>query len=228
MTYVISDIHGCYPEFMTLLERAKFNPKKDVLYVLGDVVDRGDSPMECLKYVMNTKNVHLLIGNHEQMMMDYYDGKDRFVWQINGCEDTEKQFRVLPESEKEKILSYLHKRPLYKTISVNGQRYFLSHAGLDVSKPFCRQERDVLIWNREEFYGAKALKNYICLFGHTQTFYITPKICSVWFDPKHHDKIGIDCGCAYGGALALLRLEDMEIFYIKSQRGRYYRYRLAK
>jgi hypothetical protein len=43
--------------------------------------------------------------------------------------------------------------------------------------------------------------------------------CSVWFDTRHNDKICIDCGCVYGGALAALRLDDGKIFYVKSNRG---------
>ena len=42
MTYCISDIHGCYDEFMALLEKIAFNPAADTLYVLGDVIDRSD------------------------------------------------------------------------------------------------------------------------------------------------------------------------------------------
>ena len=38
MTYVISDIHGNYEKFQSILSQIKFSDK-DVLYVLGDVVD---------------------------------------------------------------------------------------------------------------------------------------------------------------------------------------------
>ena len=33
------------------------------------------------------------------------------------------------------------------------------------------------------------------------------------------DKVCIDCGCVYGGALAALRLDDGNVFYVKSSRG---------
>ena len=38
-TYVMSDIHGCYSELMKMLEKIKFDPKKDELIIAGDIID---------------------------------------------------------------------------------------------------------------------------------------------------------------------------------------------
>ena len=46
-TYVISDIHGEYWKFMELLDMIHFSDE-DILYVLGDVVDRGKNPVKTL------------------------------------------------------------------------------------------------------------------------------------------------------------------------------------
>ena len=43
-TYVISDIHGEYERFMELLEEIELKDT-DTLYVLGDVLDRGEHPI---------------------------------------------------------------------------------------------------------------------------------------------------------------------------------------
>lgn len=40
MHYVISDIHGCYNEYIKALKKVNFNDN-DTLYVLGDCIDRG-------------------------------------------------------------------------------------------------------------------------------------------------------------------------------------------
>ena len=40
MTYAMSDIHGCYDKFAAALEKISFS-SNDILYILGDVVDRG-------------------------------------------------------------------------------------------------------------------------------------------------------------------------------------------
>ena len=39
MTYVVSNLHGHLEEYKALLQTIKFNADRDVLYVLGDIVD---------------------------------------------------------------------------------------------------------------------------------------------------------------------------------------------
>jgi serine/threonine protein phosphatase 1 len=229
-TYAISDLHGCYEEFMALLEQIKFNSDNDVIYILGDVIDRGDKPIDCLNFIRKAKHIHLLMGNHEVIMLDYYDRKDRRTWLHNGCESTIEQLNALSEAERNKIFAYVRKRPYYKTITVNGRRYFLSHAGLDISLPFTRQTKKTLTWSRDEFYREKALNSHICIFGHTPTPNLNTDLyveedederenCSIWLDNRHNDKICIDCGCVFGGALSALRLDDGAVFYVESKRG---------
>jgi len=211
---------------MALLKLIQFNPPTDTIYILGDAIDRGDNPVECLNFIINTENIHFIMGNHEQMMLDYFDNKNilrqamnRHVWFNNGGEKTFNQLKRLG-SRQDEALSYIRSRPYYKTVNINKKQYFLSHAGLDASLPFNRQRQKALLWSREEFYDKKALKSHICIFGHTPT----PNLhvgfdCSIWFDKEYNDKICIDCGCAYGGALAAIRLDDEKGFYAKSSSG---------
>ena len=226
--YTISDIHGCYDEFMALLEQIQFNPEHDTLYVLGDVVDRGEKPLDCLRYIMRTKNVHFLLGNHEDMMLAYYDDPSSagaIRWYRNGYQTTLAQFNELSETERCKILAFIKKSPLYKTVKLKDRRYFLSHAGLDPSKSFNKQTSEDLTWSRKEFYSAKALDKYSVIFGHNITPFLRESMnedkhdCSIWFDKTYSDKICIDGGCVYGGALIALRLDDEAVFYVKSSRG---------
>ena len=223
MIYCISDIHGCYDDFMDLLEQIKFDMSNDTIYILGDMIDRGDKPVDCINYIMNTRNVYFINGNHEQMMLDYYN-KDDDLWFYNGNEETLQQLTCLHESQFDRIFSFISEAPYYKTVEVNEKQYFLSHAGLCVSVPFESQKERDLVWSRENFYEYKALENYTCIFGHTPTPYLRDSLnCAVWFDTNHYDKICIDCGCVYGGALAAIRLDDGKIFYVKSRSEQIYR-----
>ena len=70
MIYAASDLHG-YPldDFLRLLEKAEFGDG-DVLYILGDVIDRnGDGGVAMLRWIMTRPNVRLLMGNHEDMLL---------------------------------------------------------------------------------------------------------------------------------------------------------------
>lgn len=68
MTYVMSDIHGDLTGFQAMLEKINFS-ENDVLYILGDVIDRGLEGIAILQQIMATPNMVLLLGNHEHMMI---------------------------------------------------------------------------------------------------------------------------------------------------------------
>jgi serine/threonine protein phosphatase 1 len=61
----MSDIHGCYDEFMGMLEKILFSDT-DTLIIAGDYIDRGPKSYEMLRWI-ETKpdNVILLMGNHD-------------------------------------------------------------------------------------------------------------------------------------------------------------------
>ena len=221
MTYCISDIHGCYDEYLRLLEKIEFS-EADTLYILGDVVDRGYAIMDCLNHAMQAKNIYCLKGNHEQQMLEYYDGAGN-NWPRLGGGNTVSQAAVhFDDGQWRAIVSKIRSWPLYKVIKINGKRFFLSHAGIDPQKTLREQTPDDLTWGRQSFYRAIGMKGHICVFGHTPTPVIRDydDNCAVWFDEKHRDKVCIDCACVYGGALAALRLEDGKVFYAESLRKR--------
>lgn len=51
-TYVMSDIHGCYDEFIALLEKIAFNHQHDQLYLVGDLINRGPKSLAVMEYLM--------------------------------------------------------------------------------------------------------------------------------------------------------------------------------
>ncbi|MBR6834691.1 MAG: metallophosphoesterase, partial [Oscillospiraceae bacterium] len=51
MVYVMSDIHGEYDKYRRMLEKIRFSDN-DILYILGDVVDRGPEPAKILLDMM--------------------------------------------------------------------------------------------------------------------------------------------------------------------------------
>lgn len=82
---VISDIHGSYNYFMTLLKANKivndslnWNWGNGHLVIIGDVFDRGPYVTECFWLIKKLEdqavrkggNVHLLLGNHERLILN--------------------------------------------------------------------------------------------------------------------------------------------------------------
>lgn len=71
--YIMSDIHGCYDDFCSMLEKIKFSDI-DQLIMAGDYIDRGKQSYEMLKWIEQCpSNVLLLRGNHEEEFAAYVD-----------------------------------------------------------------------------------------------------------------------------------------------------------
>ena len=94
MRYIMSDLHGCFDEFKKMLELIHFS-EDDELYIIGDIIDRGPEPIPLLQYIMNQKNIYVIMGNHEDMMINAIKSRSYDLWFYNGGEITNKQFKKL-------------------------------------------------------------------------------------------------------------------------------------
>ena len=98
--YVMSDIHGCYTEFIEMLQKINFGDD-DELYVLGDIFDRGPQPLKVLDYILDKKNIQMIKGNHEKMFEDAIINDDYMLWYVNGGYVTHSQLLERGETEIE-------------------------------------------------------------------------------------------------------------------------------
>lgn len=67
--YVIGDLHG---KLGTYLDAVSILNDEDILYVLGDVIDRGNRGILILQDMMSRANVKLILGNHEWQFIECY------------------------------------------------------------------------------------------------------------------------------------------------------------
>ena len=118
MNYVISDIHGCYEQYMKLLDKIHFS-ERDTLYLLGDLVDRGPEPMEVVKDVMRRKNVVTIMGNHDYRalrILERFDPHGTIInsedlltckyWIKDGGKSTVQGFLNMSLHERSEFLDY--------------------------------------------------------------------------------------------------------------------------
>jgi serine/threonine protein phosphatase 1 len=67
-----------------LLALADFDPGRDLLWSLGDLVDRGPYSPDCLA-LLEEPWFHAIRGNHEQLMLDAaLDSSTWLIWTLNG------------------------------------------------------------------------------------------------------------------------------------------------
>lgn len=64
--YCIGDLHGCYSEFMRLLDKIDFDESRDTLWLTGDLIGRGPEPLKTLSFIIDHKDrIHPVLGNHD-------------------------------------------------------------------------------------------------------------------------------------------------------------------
>lgn len=234
MIYVMSDLHGCLKEFLKMLDLIGFSTN-DELYIIGDVIDRGASPIKLLRLIMDTPNMHLILGNHELMMRNSICNpslsdkeKERFmkteavmqnrnVWLKNGGVVTERQYSKLKWEDKIKVYHYLNSLPMMKEVQVQNTAYLLIHGGIYEGFKEDYEEGNLsedILWS----YFPRLNEEDVIIPGKTVVVGHTPTSC-YGYDNKIisvGDKRLIDCGCVFGYSLGCLCMDDEECFYVKN------------
>jgi len=231
MIYVTSDLHG-YPleKFQMLLKKVNFSDN-DYCFVLGDVIDRGNEGIKTLRWLLQQPNIQIIMGNHEAMLLScefLFDeitdfsienlSKDKLdifsLWVDNGAKPTLDELTKLNHKAVAYIIDAIREFPLYETVSVSGKDFLLTHSGLGnfrKEKKINSYTTEELLWNRPKMSDVY-YEDFITVFGHTPTHFLDETsikraiITDTWID--------IDTGAACGFAPMLLRLDDMEEFYI--------------
>lgn len=233
--YVTSDLHGLpLADLKRLLNIVSFNDG-DWLFVLGDVIDRqNDGGIAILKWLLEQPNAQLILGNHEAMLLscDFVfdeitdENIENFTkekmellmnYTHNGGDVTLKELRSLMQAEPDTlddILDYLREAPIYETVNVGNKDFLLVHSGLDnfdKNKKLSDYAADELIWAcpkiTDEYFD-----DVITVFGHTPT--MSYNHANKGKILKTKTWIDIDVGVPYGNSPALLRLDDLEEFYL--------------
>lgn len=131
--YVLSDVHGHKAALDEALGLASPGDS-DAIYVLGDMVDRGPEPLGVIQLVRSLPNAHVLMGNHERMLVDILretGDMDSFTWALNGGVATALGLDALDKDELAELVDWVEALPLFDVVDTATRRYILVHAGID-------------------------------------------------------------------------------------------------
>lgn len=233
MIYVMSDLHGEYEKYKAMLDKIQFSDEDD-LYILGDVMDRGERPFSILRDMAARDNVYPILGNHELMAMDMLEKlmvhitednyntymtvdmmKALMEWQTDGGNPTMTEFRKLSVDEQMDLLDYMKDFEPYAVVDAGDKTFVLVHAGLknfSPEKALSDYTLDELTFCRPDFEKAYFTDSSVyVVMGHTPTLAINGK-AEIY---KSSRNICIDCGASFpGGRLACLCLDTMEVYYV--------------
>jgi bis(5'-nucleosyl)-tetraphosphatase (symmetrical) len=119
-TYAIGDIQGCFDSFQHLLDLIRFDPARDRLWLVGDLVNRGPHSLETLRFVKSLgKAAITVLGNHDLHLVMLAEGYSK-------QRDDDTLDEILAAPDREELLAWLRRRPMMHV--ENG--FALVHAGL--------------------------------------------------------------------------------------------------
>lgn len=237
-TYVMSDLHGNYEAYQKMLAKINFQ-QEDMLYILGDILDRGPNPIQIILDLMKRPNVEIIAGNHCVMACECFkfllseiteenisqiDGaviEKLLNWQENGAKTTMDEFYQCDKALQKEIVEFISDFEVYDEIEVGDKTFVLVHAGLKNFSPdreLWDYDLNELVWERAD-YEQRYFEDKYVITGHTPTMLIQNNTAPGFiYQANHH--IAIDCGCSFpGGRLGCLRLEDMKEFYVEENDG---------
>lgn len=124
-TYAIGDLQGCHAEFVTLLETLSFDPRRDCLWVAGDLVNRGPESLACLRELHALgAAVRVVLGNHDLHLLAVARGGGRL-------KRADTLAAILDAPDCETLLDWLQSQPLWVDDgSGSERRTLMTHAGL--------------------------------------------------------------------------------------------------
>ncbi|CAM8761693.1 Metallophosphoesterase [Burkholderia pseudomallei] len=153
--FVVGDLHGCVDPLRALLHTVRFDPARDRLFSVGDLVDRG-AQSEAALALLERPWFHCVLGNHEDVLCSVADGRlPMSVWQRIGGEWA----ADLPAATLARHARRLRELPLVRVVGEGDARFNVLHAeffGSDADLDRGDYAPDVitrLLWGRELAYG---------------------------------------------------------------------------
>lgn len=119
-TYVVGDIQGCFHELEQMLEMIEFDNQKDKLWLVGDLVNRGEDSLKVLRLVKSMGDAAItVLGNHDLHLLAVAAG----VAELHHSDTLDE---ILSAPDREELLTWLrHQRMLHVQ-----DNFVLLHAGL--------------------------------------------------------------------------------------------------
>jgi|AntAceMinimDraft_18_1070375.scaffolds.fasta_scaffold00017_16 predicted phosphodiesterase len=230
--FIMSDIHSQYDLFIEALKKAAFDIENmdHILIIGGDVLDRGTTGHNTIKYIEELivkKRVIGVLGNHDLFLVDIIKGTYRLnkvLWNIskNGFIETLQlgfsknihNLDVTKELIEEFRKNFKIKYPLFVKwimslpLYLEYENHVIVHGFIDFSlKNWRDTDEHFAIWDRGYNRKIPDSFNKLLIFGHTPNHNINNQN-DIIYDAK---KIMIDGGAASNHQINVLKLKENEI-----------------
>jgi serine/threonine protein phosphatase 1 len=221
--FAIGDIHGCNKKLVALLERIPADKNTDLLVFMGDYINRGPDSRRVLDTLLHVKatydHVVFLMGNHEQLLLDYAETGDvetLHMLRTMGVEATVTSYGSSMRRLRDLSCMPWEHQEFLQTLEFSfvAGRYLFTHADMDEEKLALAKTRSDSLesqrYTEASLLASRRLaREDICLMGHIVVFghlpFENPLVMT--------DRIGIDTGAVYGNYLTAVELPDLRFYH---------------
>mgnify|MGYP005843135685 CR=1 FL=1 len=204
--FLLGDLHGMHEAFGQALKACGFDPQRDRVISVGDLIDRGPDSPACLR-LLEEPWFHAVRGNHEQLMLDVLDGReDPALWTINGGDwslaaDLDGELAGPVAQARNLPHALTLERPDAAAIGVTHAEYPRSDWAEIEQAAQDEHDRQAMLWGRRVIKGGRRQDTAnVALTVHGHTPIEAPlRLGTALF---------IDTGAVYGGSLTLLTVEQ--------------------
>ncbi|MCW9023257.1 MAG: symmetrical bis(5'-nucleosyl)-tetraphosphatase [Gammaproteobacteria bacterium] len=103
--YAIGDLQGCCDDLQRLLDKIKFDPRKDKIWLVGDLISRGPQSLETLRYLISLGDAVIsVLGNHDLHMLAVDAG-------VKTTKDPSLH-DILNAKDRRELMDWLRRHPL--------------------------------------------------------------------------------------------------------------------
>lgn len=122
-TYAIGDIQGCYHSLRRLLDKLDYQPGKDRLWLVGDLVNRGPDSLSVMRWALDHQSdITCVLGNHDLHLLGLAHGVRGIGKKDTGL------IPILEAHDRDEIVNWLSALPLL--VHSEQSDVVLAHAGL--------------------------------------------------------------------------------------------------
>ncbi|NRH20521.1 hypothetical protein HOO68_00545 [Candidatus Gracilibacteria bacterium] len=211
-TLFIGDVHGCYTELLSLVEKIGLTPE-DHLYFTGDLINKGPQSIEVVEFVRSRPNTWSVLGNHEYFPLISYAEVEKIAAESAHLSDGHKSWVYAQYERSHELREVIEQRGHREWLTslphiIERDDFILVHAGLHpdhgIDTPLEIATLIRLVDGKPWYNSYTGTKPVI--YGHwaVDGLRIRP------------NTIGLDTGCCFGGHLTAYCLETREFWQVRA------------
>lgn len=202
--FIVGDLHGMFDMLTAEMDRVRFDPAKDRLFSVGDLVDRGPQSKDAVNWLAQPW-FHSVRGNHEDMAIQFACGRAVGYYEANGG----KWFMDLPPKTQAAVAQAFLTMPIAIEIKASSGLVGIVHAepyGINWQNFTAMLEEgdfhaeSMALWSRSRISSGNRMDVqgvHAVYVGHT------PQERPKSLGNVHY----IDTGAVFGGRLTIVQID---------------------